>query len=500
MNRGGRGQGQGGAKRKPNTPIGGQYKDQRRGINSDEMDDDEDEWTEVTHRRGSPRQRAHESSQSNNQSQDDQPNDQEESQTLPSFASVAAQHPSSSLQNRRNSTASANLNQRKVLESKFVTPAPNGSMRDEITVEVQTINGKPFKGSLTLDEAKNGIFVRCLELNPGLLHGLRFRYSGCPVVKYKLKEQIDIDELHRLEYFEFYRHYTTQGEQRFDTFGCKINGIRASGRDHAETDPDPNVRWVKIEWAEYSVQKAQILQWMNMYGEQASELTEDVHPNSDSDGDPLGAGTYSLKMRLNKEIPQLLPMCGRRIRVYYRGVQKLCSNCFGKHPRKNCRSEKVPWIRYVLNFMESNPDIPQELYGKWWQAVNTEFGEIIPDQEDNSTDTNAPVPNISNDRQDNNSTAARLPRTSGNSGSNQTARERLTREETDNLADYLGIGMTIAEARVAFEKEVEMAEIRLRVREKKRKENQGAPTFANQTSTGGRVNSSRGGRGGLSFN
>ena len=60
--------------------------------------------------------------------------------------------------------------------------------------------------------------------------------------------------------------------------------------------------------------------------------------------------------------------------------------------------------------------------------------------------------------------------------------------------------MTIAEARAAFEKEVEMAEIRLRVGEKKRKENQGAPTFANLPTTSGRANSSRGGRGGLSFN
>ena len=60
---------------------------------------------------------------------------------------------------------------------------------------------------LLLQSIIANIMVKCLELNPGLLHGLRFRYSGCLVVKYKLKEQIDIDELHRLEYFEFYRPY-----------------------------------------------------------------------------------------------------------------------------------------------------------------------------------------------------------------------------------------------------------------------------------------------------
>ena len=513
MNRGGRGGNGQSVKRKPNTPVGGVYKDQRRGINGDETECEEEEWSVVSYNRKSPQRHEHgqqqppssvnESSHQSEVQQDRQ--ERQERQDRPSFASVTAQQSSSSLQNRRNSTASANYNGKKILESKFVTPAPNGSMRDDITVEIQTINGKPFKGSLTVDEAKNGIFVKCLELNPGLLHGLRFNYSGCPVVKFKLKEQIDIDQLHRLEYFEFYRRYSAQGEQRFDTFGCKINGIRTLGRDNAEADPDPSVRWVKIEWAEYSIQKGQILEWLNMYGEQASELTEDVHPNSDSDADPLGAGTYSVKMRLNKEIPQLLPMRGRRIRVYYRGVQKLCSNCFGRHPRKNCRTEKVPWIKYVLNFMESNPDIPQELYGKWWQAVNTEFGEIVRDQEENdaqndiieespnqsgsvNTNTGADV----SQRQTRNQTENR------NDNSHRQRSQTQSRNETEDLSDYLKIGMTIDEARNAYQKEIEMAEIKQRIREAKRNEQRGAPTYTRKTNIG--PGTSRGGRGGLSFN
>ena len=61
---------------------------------------------------------------------------------------------------------------------------------------------------------------------------------------------------------------------------------------------------------EYSVQEKHILNWVMIYVELASELSEDIHPNSDSDTDPVGNGTYSIKMRLNKEIPQLLPMFG----------------------------------------------------------------------------------------------------------------------------------------------------------------------------------------------
>ena len=74
MNRGGnRGQGHGqSVKRKPNTPVGGAYKDQRRGLNSDEMDydDEEEEWTEVSYNRRSPQR------QQRNQPQTDQQNQQ----------------------------------------------------------------------------------------------------------------------------------------------------------------------------------------------------------------------------------------------------------------------------------------------------------------------------------------------------------------------------------------------------------------------------------------
>ena len=146
-------------------------------------------------------------------------------------------------------------------------------MRDEITIEVQTINGKPFKGTLTFHEALEGIYMKCLELDRNLLHGIRFRFSKCPVIKYKFKEQINIDEMQRVEYFEFYRRYSVKGEQRYDTFGCKINGIRTGSFEEtaAESDPDPNVRWVKVEWVEYAVQEIRYLSgWTCMESRPAS--------------------------------------------------------------------------------------------------------------------------------------------------------------------------------------------------------------------------------------
>ena len=78
----------------------------------------------------------------------------------------------------------------------------------------------------------------------------------------------------------------------------------------------------ELEWLDYGLEKTAILDWLNHFGEQAGELTEEIHPNSDSDADPVRNGTFSTNMRLNRDIPQLLPMWGKRVRIYHRGVQK----------------------------------------------------------------------------------------------------------------------------------------------------------------------------------
>ena len=75
-------------------------------------------------------------------------------------------------------------------------------------------------------------------------------------------------------------------------------------------------------------------------------------------------------MKLERDMPQLIPMHGKRIQIYYRGIIKRCTNCFGAHQRKNCKEEKVPWIKYVQQFINNYPDIPKESYGRWANVID----------------------------------------------------------------------------------------------------------------------------------
>ena len=265
----------------------------------------------------------------------------------------------------------------------FRTPKPEGSMRDVVIVEIRTLNDEPFRGTLTYTEACTNIFVECLGLDATLIHGVKFAFSNYPVIRFKLNEQIDVDELYDKESFEFRRSVKKGNSHSMDILACKIKGIRnplerirGNARyKEQESEQDPNLRWVTIEGADYGLEETEILDWLKLYGETFGKLHEDIHGLSGSGQAPIGNGNYSIKMRLDKPIPNLLPIYGKKITVYFKGIQKLCSNCYGAHHRLVCKSRKLQWINYVRKFMEDNPNIPDDLYGKWAEIIS---GNIRP--------------------------------------------------------------------------------------------------------------------------
>ena len=274
-------------------------------------------------------------------------------------------------------TRAANMGEK----SFFVTAKPDKGLRDDVIIECQTINGNPFKGTITFKEAKLTIFEGKLGYDRSLLHSIRTSFNGCPVIKFKLNQQIDIDDLVGIEHFNFNRSYPVGKETRTDIIQCRILGIRSMQSVTHSDSPGSDVRWVKIEGCEYTLEDQQIIDWLKLYGDPISSICEDIHEDSDSDGEPIGNGTYSVKMKLIKDIPQFLPMYGRRIRIYYKGITKLCTKCFGTHARRQCGKEKVPWINYVRDYMKNNESIEENYYGKWWDIIDKEFPGYFDDHE-----------------------------------------------------------------------------------------------------------------------
>jgi len=63
-------------------------------------------------------------------------------------------------------------------------------------------------------------------------------------------------------------------------------------------------------------------------------------------------------------------MFGMKIKIYYRGIEKMCTKCYGcGHIKKDCNKEQVPWIKYVAEFINQYDDIPDELFGRWMKSA-----------------------------------------------------------------------------------------------------------------------------------
>ena len=88
-----------------------------------------------------------------------------------------------------------------------------------------------------------------------------------------------------------------------------------------------DTREVKIDGCNYELSESEITDWLEHYGTIKSEL-EEIATTGDTDGPTIGTGSYTLKMKLNRLIPNVLPMHGLKVKCSYQGVKKQCSNCY----------------------------------------------------------------------------------------------------------------------------------------------------------------------------
>ena len=263
-----------------------------------------------------------------------------------------------------------------------------GPIRQELEVAVETLNGEKFLGTITPLEAKFNIYKEGLGFEDfSNFDGARIGFRGVPLVVFKFKTPINVDELYPIQNFQFVRKTSRQGKSFSDVIGCKIRGLRApnpAGQTARPRAPPPlqddGTRMVKIEGCEYRVPKSALVELMTVYGEVLSDVSEilfkdGMDPNSVEAGTNR-SGIYAVQVKLNKPIPQLIPIMGKRLKIQYPGVQRLCTNCFGRHNKQNCQSRKVTWSEYTNKFKESNPDFPRELFNRPTRMINPDSHEL----------------------------------------------------------------------------------------------------------------------------
>ena len=249
----------------------------------------------------------------------------------------------------------------------------DGAWREEIEIELRGENGEAFTGTITMQEAKHGIYRDCLEFRDFTnFDGIRFGYKGIRMVTFKLKEQINVDNLIEKQNFTFKRTFRRNGKTETVNINCKIRGLRSTAlKEHiARKDsikagalPDGSVM-VKLSGCEYKLTGERLKEALEHWGELTTEIKEEVFVDPHDKDGTNRTGVYVVRMRMDNELPELIPIDGLRVKCQYHTVKKLCTSCYGKHLRKNCKEEKISWFDYIRNFRDENPDIPDDFYGE----------------------------------------------------------------------------------------------------------------------------------------
>ena len=255
----------------------------------------------------------------------------------------------------------------KLLEPSDIIKNDKG-LREEIEVELKSLDGLAFRGSVTMIEAKHGIYRDCLGFRDFKnFDGVRINYKGVLIVTFKLKEAIDVDVLFPIQNFQFKRKLKIQGRLVDQIIECKIRGLRNQERNEKASFKNTveGVTVVSLEGCDYRVKKEDIEAGLRHWGVLVSDLKETTFNDPHDTEGTNRTGIYCIEMKMSKRIPQIIPLCGRRVKIDYLNIQKLCTKCYGPHFRNICKQEsKVQWHDYVEKFMLTHPDLPEGLYGK----------------------------------------------------------------------------------------------------------------------------------------
>ena len=287
---------------------------------------------------------------------------------------------------------------------------------DRIVVTPTYFNNKPFNGFITEEEAdiiNMAIGLQHLDNH----HGTSFYRNEKNVlfITYKLKRNIQIQKIYKSIHQHFWFDKTSKAGNHDKISGQVVHPPmdgKVSVEDTKEQSncarPDyytsnwDDKKEIRIDGCNYEMSESEITGWIKQYGEIKSEL-EEIAISGPTET-PVGTGSYTIKVRLNRLIPNVLPMHGLKIKCLYQGVKKQCSNCYGYHRpegknlRKQFNCEGTTFEEYKEKFKADNPNIPLTMLGIASEALQ----DISTEDYDNSEGDECEEEN--NDETDNQST------------------------------------------------------------------------------------------------
>jgi hypothetical protein len=219
-----------------------------------------------------------------------------------------------------------------------------------VRVEIFRKNDKLFDGRLGRENIVD-LWTQALRRKADEIDGFAsIQIRGRALrINYRLKKSVVVSTLFTHLEFEWERSSSVSNE--VDFFTGKILGLSSQTVKIGDTVT------VCINRTALEFTDDQLKAWMNQYGTVEGRFNYQL--------DKLGYKTDELEveLKLKKDIPEFLPMYGRKIRIFYIGMKRQCINCYEiGHLKADCPSDKKDWFGYIETLTESE-DFDAKLFG-----------------------------------------------------------------------------------------------------------------------------------------
>ena len=344
-----------------------------------------------------------------------------------------------------------------VIEQKkktVIVPAFSGlvketSVIDRVTVKLTHFNKREFNGYVTREDAKHQIF-QALGLDLSLHHGTFFRREdadGQLFITFKLAKVINKEEL---QYREFW-YLKTSKAGKDDTISGEVvypamEVLNKVEFQEKEKTQESNIKQLRIDGCGYVLTENQIRHWIGLFANIEGELVEEAEEDNE-DGICSGTGVYLVSVKIERRIPNLVPMFGQKVTLSHHGVSRICKKCFKYHKREiSC--VKGNWHEFVDKFKSDHPRIPDFMFEEDEDYQDSWLCETEKKNEDDNIETESEPEQETSDEEESDKES-------------KYSDMELSLSDTDEFARLLAIGQL-------KEKEITML-FELRKREKNEK-------------------------------
>jgi hypothetical protein len=226
-----------------------------------------------------------------------------------------------------------------------------------VKIQLETINGKPFYGTV-LDDELIYIWVHVFQRKLDKLFGVTSTKSLTRNVRgtFKLKVPTKLHEIVKGPEFS-YEKFMDDGNSEVIT--GKVLGYGAS-------KPAQIGELVKVSIkTNFGVEPTGIQNWLRLFGILTAQQGDFVINSTNG----TRSDVYEAEIVLKKHIPEYLPMYGQKVQVNYPGIPRVCNRCFiDGHLRRDCNNQKKDWVVYIIELVEQG-GVHIDLVGSWKNAI-----------------------------------------------------------------------------------------------------------------------------------